>query len=81
VTDDEQVESRTGTFYLEWRIEGKRIQKPCGSVPKDALKALKDQRELLDGAEKAAIQLEPEELALPPRRFQSRVPVQSFSIM
>jgi hypothetical protein len=69
VIDNEQVESRTGTFYLEWRSEGKRIQKPCGSIPKDALKALKGQRELLDGAEKAAIQLDPEELALPAEKI------------
>jgi hypothetical protein len=27
------------TFYLEWRENGKRIQKPCGTTPREALDA------------------------------------------
>jgi site-specific recombinase XerD len=36
------VGGTTGTFYLEWRESGKRIQKPVGSSPREALDAWRD---------------------------------------
>ena len=37
--DGVPVASTVGTYYLEWRQDGKRIQKPVGSSPREALNA------------------------------------------
>jgi integrase len=39
LVDGEPVSSKGGTFYLEYRENGKRIQKPCGQTPREALDA------------------------------------------
>ena len=43
-----------GTFYLDWREDGKRIQKPCGVSPREALDAWRMQTAILDGTVEAA---------------------------
>ena len=55
----------SGTFCLEWRDEGKRIQRPCGVAPREALDAWRTQSAALDGAIEA-----------PVRHPTLRVPVQ-----
>ncbi len=50
------VQSKTGTFYLEWREDGKRRQKPVGSSVREALDAWRRQAGVLSGA----IEAEPE---------------------
>ena len=39
LVDGEPVSSKGGTFYLEYRINGKRVQRPCGNTPREALDA------------------------------------------
>ncbi len=43
------VRGTAGTFYVEWRENGKRIQKPCGSSQREALDAWRAQVALLNG--------------------------------
>ena len=38
-----------GTFYLEWRENGKRIQKPCGVTPREALDAWRERMAIEEG--------------------------------
>jgi integrase/recombinase XerD len=38
-----------GTFYLEWRENGKRIQKPCGATSREALDAWRERTAILEG--------------------------------
>jgi hypothetical protein len=38
-----------GTFYLDWRENGKRIQKPCGVSPREALDAWRERMAILGG--------------------------------
>jgi hypothetical protein len=33
----EPVSSKGGTFYLEYRINVKRVQRPCGTTPRKAI--------------------------------------------
>ena len=42
------VKGTASTFYLEWRAEGKRVQKPCGSSFREALDAWQTQTAVLD---------------------------------
>ena len=44
----------SGTFYLDWREDGKRVQKPCGTGGREALDAWRT---------KVAAQLDPEAVA------------------
>ena len=37
--DGVPTHSKAGTFYLEWRQDGKRIQQPVGTSPQSALEA------------------------------------------
>ena len=40
VVDGKPIKHKSeGTFYLDWRHEGKRVQKPCGKSPREALDA------------------------------------------
>ena len=50
----------TGTFYIEYRQDGKRIQKPCGTTPREALEAWRARTAVLDGSIE-----EPESALLP----------------
>src|ERR1035441_8391462 len=47
--DGETVKGTTGTYYLEWREEGKRIQRPVGSASREAKDAWENQVAILDG--------------------------------
>jgi integrase len=46
----EPSNSKGGTFYLDWREDGKRKQKPCGTTPREALDAWHLQSGILSGA-------------------------------
>ena len=43
------VKGTAGTFYIEW-YDRKRVQKPCGPTPRDALDAWRTRFALLSGA-------------------------------
>ena len=58
--DGEPVKGTTGKFYLDFRQDGKRIQKPCGSTPREALDEWRKQQAILDGVIEA-----PEEESAP----------------
>ena len=45
----EPASSKGGTFYAEWRENGKRKQRPCGTTPREALDAWHLQRGILSG--------------------------------
>jgi integrase/recombinase XerD len=51
----QSVKGTTGTFYLEWRQDGKRKQKPCGSAPREALDAWKQQSGILADPDAVAV--------------------------
>jgi len=53
--DGQPVSSKGGTFYLEYRESGKRVQRPCGSTPREALDAWHLQSGIRTG------EIEPEE--------------------
>ena len=36
IISGEPANSKGGTFYLDWREDGKRKQKPCGTTPREA---------------------------------------------
>ncbi|HEV2486296.1 MAG TPA: site-specific integrase [Terracidiphilus sp.] len=55
----EPVSSKGGTFYLEYRMNGKRVQRPCGTTPREALDAWHLQCGILTG------EIEPEEAPTP----------------
>jgi hypothetical protein len=42
--------SKGGTFYVGWRENGKRKQRPCGTTPREALDAWYLQSGILSGA-------------------------------
>jgi integrase len=46
----EPASSKGGTFYVEWREDGKRKQLPCGTTPREALDAWHLQCGILSGA-------------------------------
>lgn len=46
----EVVRGTTGTFYLEWRESGKRVQRPCGVSAREALDAWNKQSGLVERA-------------------------------
>jgi hypothetical protein len=46
----EPTNSKGGAFYLDWREDGKRRQKPCGTTPREALDAWHLQSGILSGA-------------------------------
>jgi integrase/recombinase XerD len=50
-----------GTFYVEWREDGKRKQRPCGTTPREALDAWHLQSGILSGQveQPACEELEP----------------------
>jgi hypothetical protein len=50
VISGETARGTTGTIYVEWRENGKRIQKPCGTTPRGALDAWHSQVALISGA-------------------------------
>jgi len=43
------VRGTSGTFYLEWRDNGKRVQRPCGITPREALDAWETQSGTFEG--------------------------------
>jgi integrase/recombinase XerD len=45
----EPASSKGGTFYIEWRENGKRKQRPCGTTPREALDAWHLQSGILTG--------------------------------
>jgi hypothetical protein len=45
----EPASSKGGTFYVEWRENGKRKQRPCGTTPREALDAWHLQSGILSG--------------------------------
>jgi len=45
----EPASSKGGTFYVEWRENGKRTQRPCGTTPREALDAWHLQSGILSG--------------------------------
>lgn len=59
--DGKAVRATSGTFYLEWRENGKRVQKPCGGSPREALDAWETQTGIFDGT----IEAVPEAASLP----------------
>ena len=44
-----------GKFYVEFREAGKRVQRPCGSSPREALDAWQQQMGILSGAIEAPV--------------------------
>jgi integrase len=44
------VKGTTGTYYVEWREHGKRVQKPVGRSPREALDAWRTRNAILEGA-------------------------------
>ena len=50
IISGEPANSKGGTFYLDWREDGKRKQKPCGTTPREALDAWHLQSGILSGA-------------------------------
>src|SRR5277367_510153 len=50
---------RPGKSYIEWRDGGKRIQRPAGTTPRDALDAWRTQTAILDGTIEAPEEAEP----------------------
>jgi integrase/recombinase XerD len=59
IIDGETVKGTTGTYYVEWREDGKRIQRPAGSAPREALDAWRTQTAVLDGTIEAPEEDEP----------------------
>lgn len=59
--DGQPVKGTPGTFYLDWREDGKRIQKPVGSTVREALDAWRTKTGILDGT--TEVPEEPEALA------------------
>jgi integrase/recombinase XerD len=55
----EAVRGTTGTFYLEWRENGKRVQKPCGVSSREALDAWETQSGIFDGTVEPEPQADP----------------------
>lgn len=49
VIGGEPVRRRDGKFYLDWRQDGKRIQKTCGVTAREALDAWRTQTAILEG--------------------------------
>jgi integrase/recombinase XerD len=49
IIDGEPVSSRGGTFYVEWREDGKRKQRPVGTTVREALDAWHQQCGVLAG--------------------------------
>ena len=47
--DDKPASSKGGTFYLEWREDGKRKTRPLGTSPREALNAWQLQSSILSG--------------------------------
>jgi hypothetical protein len=48
--DGKPEPSKGGTFYLEWRENGKRKTRPVGTAPREALNAWQLQTSILSGA-------------------------------
>src|ERR1019366_7370326 len=48
--DGKPERSKGGTFYLEWRENGKRKTRPVGTAPREALNAWQLQTSILSGA-------------------------------
>lgn len=46
--DGEPVKGTSGTFYIEWREHGKRVQQPVGTTPREAKDAWSNKVEELD---------------------------------
>ena len=59
IINGEPVNGTAGKFYLDYREDGKRVQKPCGTAPREALDAWRQQQLILDGT----IEAEPLETA------------------
>jgi integrase/recombinase XerD len=57
--DGTTVKGTSGKFYLEYRQEGKRIQRPCGVTPREALDAWKTQMAILSGVIEVPEESEP----------------------
>src|SRR5271163_818625 len=55
----ETVRGTTGKFYVEWREDGKRIQRPAGSTSREALDAWQTQTAVLDGTIDAPEEVDP----------------------
>ena len=55
VIDGEPTSSKGGTFYLEFKLHGKRRQESIGTVPREALEAWRTKCAVLSGL------IEPEE--------------------
>jgi integrase/recombinase XerD len=51
--DGQPVKGSSGTFYLEWREDGKRVQKPVGSTVREALDAWRTKTGIFDGTTEA----------------------------
>jgi integrase len=49
LVNGEPASSKGGTFYVEWRENGKRKQRPCGTTPREALDAWHLQSGILSG--------------------------------
>jgi integrase len=47
--DGTATKGTSGQFYLEYRQDGKRIQRPCGVTPREALEAWRTQVAILSG--------------------------------
>ena len=56
----EPASSKGGTFYIEWREDGKRKQRPCGTTPREALDAWHLQSGILSGQVEQPAGEEPE---------------------
>lgn len=50
IVGGQAVQGTTGTYYVEWRENGKRVQKPVGTSPREALDAWRTRIAILDGA-------------------------------
>ena len=57
--DGTPVKGTSGTFYLEYRQDGARIQRPCGITPREALDAWKTQVAILSRVIEAPEDSEP----------------------
>ena len=74
IIDGEPTKGTSGTFYLEYRQDGKRIQKPCGVAPREALDAWRKQVAIQSGA----VDPSEEELDLPTNRTTLKYSIDQF---
>jgi hypothetical protein len=54
--DGKPERSKGGTFYLEWREDGKRKTRPVGTAPREALNAWQTQMGILSGSVESTVE-------------------------